>query len=80
MGIRKLKYISIFLLPITVSVAFTVDGWLTFLPLVVFFIGVPLLEHFMPPAVENLTEEERHAAGQDPFYNFLIYAILELRV
>jgi alkane 1-monooxygenase len=80
MGIRKLKYISIFLLPITVSVAFTVDGWLTFLPLVVFFIGVPLLEHFMPPAVENLTEEERHAAGQDPFYNFLIYAMVPVQL
>jgi alkane 1-monooxygenase len=80
MGIRKLKYISIFLLPITVSVAFIVDGWLTFLPILVFFVGVPLLEHFLPPAVDNLTEEERHAAEQDPFFNLLIYAMVPVQL
>jgi alkane 1-monooxygenase len=80
MGIRKLKYLTIFLLPITVSVAFLFQGWLTFLPLLVFFVAVPMLEHLFPPAVENLTEHERLLVQKDPFYDVLIYAMVPLQV
>ena len=80
MGIRKLKYLTIFLLPITVSVAFLVHGWLTFLPLLVFFVGVPFVEHFLPPALDNITESERLQAQKDPFYDVLIYAMVPLQL
>ena len=80
MGIRKLKYLTIFLLPITVSVAFLFNGFFTFLPLLVFFVAVPILEHFLPSAVENFTESERLIAQKDSFYDVLIYAMVPLQV
>jgi len=80
MGIRKLKYLTIFLLPITVSLAFLFHGWLTFLPLIVFFIAVPLVEHFLPPAVDNITEAERLEAQHDPFYDILLYSMVPLQL
>jgi alkane 1-monooxygenase len=80
MGIRKLKYLTIFLLPITVSVAFLFHGMLTFLPLLVFFVVVPILEHVLPPAVENIAESDRLAAQNDPFYDVLIYAMVPLQL
>jgi alkane 1-monooxygenase len=80
MGIRKLKYLTIFLLPITVSVSFLFYGWLTFLPLLVFFVGVPLVEHVLPPAVENIAESDRLTAQNDPYYDILIYAMVPLQL
>ncbi len=80
MGIRKLKYLTIFLLPITVSVAFLFHGMLTFLPLLVFFVAVPVLEHFLPPAVDNISDSDRIIALKDPFYDVLIYAMVPLQL
>jgi alkane 1-monooxygenase len=80
MGIRKLKYLTIFLLPLTVIVAFLYHGWLTFLPILVFFVVVPLLEHLLPPAETNLTEQERLVAQHDPFFNLLIYAMVPVQL
>jgi alkane 1-monooxygenase len=38
---KSLKYLLVFSLPITVSIAFRSEGWLSYLPVYIFFILVP---------------------------------------
>jgi alkane 1-monooxygenase len=46
--VKRLKYFLIFLLPVTVGIAFESEGVQTYLPLFVFFVLVPLLELLIP--------------------------------
>jgi alkane 1-monooxygenase len=70
---RKLKYFSIFSLPISVWISFQNNGLLTYLPIVIFFIIVPLLELILPPNPKNLDQNERMLAEKDSFYDWMLY-------
>lgn len=80
MCMRKLKYLTIYLLPITVAIAFTNSSWLTFLPLLVFFILIPLAELVFTQDSTNLDEKEREIASEDPFYDWLLYSMIPIQV
>ena len=77
---EKYKYILIFVLPLTVSISFLAGGIVTFFPLLVFFILVPLLELFLKPNYSEISEEKRGEASQDPFYSIVIYLMLPVQV
>jgi len=79
MQIGKLKYLTIFLLPLTVGAGFYLKGVPTFLPLVTFFIIVPILEIFLKIDDTNLVGEARDEAENDPFYSWLLYSMLPLQ-
>jgi alkane 1-monooxygenase len=76
---KKFKYLTIFLLPITVVLSFTQEGLLTFTPIVIFFGIIPLLELLLPKDASNLEGRERDLAEHDPFYNWLIYSLVPLQ-
>jgi alkane 1-monooxygenase len=76
---KKLKYLSILALPLTVFVSFNSSGMLTFLPLFVFFGLVPLLEMAFQPDAENLDQRERELATNDKYYDFLLYLMLPIQ-
>jgi alkane 1-monooxygenase len=77
---KKLKYLTIYLLPITVTVSFTSQGALTFLPLVVFFVLIPLAELLLKQDAQNLDEKERELAAKDPFYDWLLYSMIPIQI
>jgi len=77
---KKLKYLTILLLPITVAVSFTNEGWLVHLPVIVFFVLIPILELLFPSDNKNLEEKEKLLAEKDPFYNLLLYLMVPLQV
>ena len=77
---RKLKYLTIYLLPLTVAISFTGEGLLTFLPLVVFFLLIPLAELLLKPDARNLDEKERELAANDPFYDWLLYSMIPIQI
>lgn len=77
---KKLKYLTIYLLPLTVAFSFTGEGWLTLLPLVVFFLLIPLAELFLKPDARNLDENERQLAAKDPFYDWLLYSMIPIQI
>lgn len=77
---KKLKYLTIYLLPITVALSFNLNGWLTFLPLFVFFVLIPLVELVLTPATKNLNEKERELAANDPFYDWLLYSTVPIQI
>jgi len=77
---KKLKYLTIYLLPLTVAISFTSEGLLTMLPLVVFFLLIPLAELFLKPDARNLDEKERELAAKDPFYDWLLYSMIPIQI
>ena len=76
---KKLKYLSILALPLTVYISFNSTNILTFLPLFVFFGLVPLLEIAFQPVANNLDERERELAVNDKYYDFLLYLMLPIQ-
>lgn len=76
---KKLKYLSILALPLTVFVSFNSSGVLTFLPVFVFFGLVPLLEMAFKPDARNMDENERTLAASDKYYDYLLYLMLPIQ-
>lgn len=77
---RKLKYLLIYLVPITVAISFVSKGILTFLPVFIFFILVPFVELLLKPDFKNLDDQERQLAAHDPYYNVLLYSLVPIQV
>ncbi|MCH3881877.1 MULTISPECIES: alkane 1-monooxygenase [Tenacibaculum] len=77
---KALKYLSISILPITVFIAFTSTGWLTFLPLITFFGLIPLLELFFNPNKENFTKDEEQKEKENKIYTSILYATVLIQV
>ena len=77
---KKLKYLGIIIVPITAYISFTSTGILTFLPVLVTFIGVPILELFFKPNHNNLSEIEVEIAKNDAFYSILLYLIVPIQI
>ncbi|NNC82781.1 MAG: alkane 1-monooxygenase [Flavobacteriales bacterium] len=77
---RKLKYLTVFSLPITVLISFYSYGVLSFLPLILFFGLVPLVELFIRPDARNLDQREQVLAEKDRFYDYLLYLTVPIQV
>ncbi|MFN5652684.1 MAG: alkane 1-monooxygenase, partial [Flavobacteriia bacterium] len=68
---KRLKYFLIFLLPITVGIAFESEGLFSFIPLFVFFGLIPLLELLIPKSWNTDEASETDLSQPDSFYNLL---------
>lgn len=77
---KALKYFTILILPLVVYFSFTNKGWLTYLPALVFFGLVPLLEFFIKPNTYNLSKEEEKEAKENKLYTYLLYATLPMQI
>lgn len=77
---KRLKYLSILLLPITVYISFTSTGWLTFLPVVTFFGLVPALELFFTADKTNFSKEEEETEKKKKTYNYILYATIPIQL
>ena len=76
---RKLKYLTVFSLPITVYISLTHYGIWTFLPLIVFFMLVPLVELFFAPDAKNLDANELILAQNDSYYDVLLFLMVPIQ-
>jgi len=77
---KRLKYLLVYLLPISVYISFTSKGVLTFTPLFLFFVIVPLIELLIPPDISNFTEEEALKEKNNPFYSLILYLTLPVQI
>ena len=79
MKTRPLKYATP-LLVFGLSInAFLQTGWQIFLPLILVWILIPLVELIMPPDEKNLSAAEEELAKDDRAYDFWIYLILPMQ-
>ena len=76
----KLKYLSAFVMAATAYISFTNYGIWTYLPMFFAFVIIPVLELFFKPNSKNLSEEEKHIAKNDPYFNWVLYAIVPLQI
>lgn len=77
---KSLKYLSILLLPITVYISFTENGWLTYLPLIVFFGFVPSLELLFKPDSNNFTKEQEEKEKKNIIYTGILYLMIPIQL
>ena len=77
---KRLKYLIVFLLPLTVYLAFTNVGWWTFLPILVYFGFVPVLELLLKPDKINFDSEEEEKAKKDPFYDLILLITIPVQI
>lgn len=80
MNSHRLKYLAIFLLPVTVAFSFVTQGWLTFVPSIVFFFLIPLLELVLRADASNYSESEIDELSKHPFYDALLYLMVPLQI
>ena len=79
MKVQYLKYLLAMLLPLTVAVAFSTHGWLTFLPAICAFVVLPVLELVTRPDPINLTNAESEIRKHDRVYDILLYAMVPIQ-
>ena len=77
---KSLKYLTVFLLPISVYFSFTNTGWLAYLPLILFFGLVPLLEFLFKPTIDNFTKEQEENEKNNKLYTYILYLIVTTQI
>jgi len=60
-------------------ISFTQTGWITFIPVIISFLLVPVLELIIKPDAQNLTEAESEIVANDPLYDFFIYLVIPVQ-
>ena len=77
---KKLKYLIVFLLPVTVYLSFTNTGWWTFLPMIVYFGLVPMLELLLKPDRSNFDKAEEEKAKSDLYYDWILLLTVPVQI
>ena len=77
---KLIQYLSILVLPGTVYISFTSKGWLTFLPMIVFFGLVPTMELLFAPNSNNFNKEEEAAEKENKWYTYILYAMIPIQL
>ena len=71
---------TVLLLPLSVYISFTSNGWLAYLPVIVFFGLVPLLEFLFKPTAQNFSKEEEKVEKSNKMYTYILYAMLPIQI
>lgn len=79
MQARVFKYASPLIVYGMAWLAFTGNGWLTWLPMIYAWVLLPLVELFIRPDEKNLSAAEEELAKQDRVYDYLLYSIVILQ-
>lgn len=77
---EKLKYFSALIFPLAAFAAFLTEGILTFLPAILLFGFVPLLELFFPPDHRNFVDTEKESRADDKFFDWFLYVFTLITV
>lgn len=77
---KRLKYLLVYLLPVSTYFSFTSKGILTFTPLFLFFVLVPVLELFLNPDRSNFTDDVAETENNKRFYSWILYLTLPVQL
>ena len=79
MKARVLKYAIPLLLYSGAWRSFTHTGWVVWIPVLIAFVIIPILELFIKPSERNLTTDEEEMAKHDKAYDWLLYMVVPLQ-
>ena len=77
---KRLKYLLVYLLPITVYISFTSRGIVTLLPMILFFGVVPILEVFFKADSYNFDKETAKLEKENKLYSWILYATVPIQL
>jgi alkane 1-monooxygenase len=77
---KAYKYLFVLALPMVVYISFTSNGWLTFLPLILFFYILPVFEFFIKPNPNNFTKEQANKEKSNKVYTFILYLVFVIHI
>ncbi|NNC70592.1 MAG: alkane 1-monooxygenase [Flavobacteriaceae bacterium] len=78
--LKRIKYFLVYLLPVTVYISFNSYGWTTFLPVIVFFGLVPVLEFFFKANSENFDKETAKLEKENTLYSWILYLTIPVQL
>lgn len=76
---KSLKFLSFLVLPVSVYISFTSHGWLSYLPLFLFFGLLPILEFAFPADAENLDKENAKKEKENKVYTYILYLCIPIQ-
>lgn len=76
MGLRFLKYTIPFIFFAGALRSFHTEGWMTWGPMIVAWIIIPLLELFIKPNPSNMSAAEEEMARKNKAYDILLYLVV----
>ena len=74
----RLKYLSVYTLPLATVFSFLTTGWMTFFPVLYAFIVIPTAELLVPPLKENDPAPLADAKSRDPWFDFLLVGLVPI--
>lgn len=74
----RLRYLTVYTLPIAVYFSFQLEGWITLVPILYAFIIIPLVELVIPPNVKNDSEDLAKVKEHDFWFDFLLILIVPI--
>lgn len=77
---HRLKYLFVYLLPLSVYVALTSTGMLSLLPVFLFFFLVPFLELFLPIDTANFEDKILADEKNERLYDWILYLAVPVQV
>jgi len=75
---KKWTYLFVYLLPITVFASFNLSGFYTFLPIIIFYGFVPLLELIIPANHNNSIDIDKRLASK--YFDIILYLAIPIQV
>lgn len=78
--LHRIKYLLVYTIPLTVWVAFHAVGWLTFLPLLIYFGLIPLLELVLKPDASNWDQRVEEDEKNQKIYDWILYGTLPVQI
>ena len=77
---KKFKYLFVYILPISVLIAFNTQGVVTFFPILLFFGIVPIIELIIKPDRTNFDDETAKKENNNPFYNWIMFLAVPIQL
>ena len=76
----SLKYLMVLMLPLLSWYSFSHYGWLTFLPFIYTFIGIPFFELFIKADESNFGKDEERSALDNVLYDLQVYLTVPIQL
>jgi len=77
---KRLKYLLVFILPIAAYISFTSKGILTYLPVLIAFTVIPILELFFKVDSKNFDKETAKLEKENRLYSWILYATVPVQL
>ena len=77
---KRLKYLIAYLVPVTFYISLNSTGIMTFLPVILFFGLIPLLELLLKPDKENMDKKIAFDEKNKTFYDWILYLAAPIQV